>query len=176
MTTTHQDPAAFAAAQADGPLHGFAVEMLLPSAVNVRLLDGAGALTMNSNSFVGLDATYGALVLPETFSDGLAAEAPNIRFGIDCPSNAAAATLAAAANQGSTVNLWYFVVNRATGVIYGSAPYLVLTGAFDVGILQVDKGLRRVDVEAESYFGPFNDSFDGQLLTRSRSPRPPATS
>lgn len=161
--STHLDPSLQSALGADGPLHGFALELLLPGPVNIRLLDGAGALTLNGESFFSPDPTYGALILPEHYRDGIAAAAPNVSFGLDVPSLDAAATLTAPANQGSTINFWYWAANRATGVAY--TPYLVWTGAWDAATLMASRGQRQVRIDAESWFGPFNDAFDGSLLT-----------
>lgn len=160
--SSHLDSSLQAALQATGPLHFFALEVLYPT-FNLRLLDGSGALTLNSNAFTGFDPVYGALILPETFSDGIATEAPNITFGLQVPSNTAAAALCDPAAQGSQVTVWYSAVNRATGAPY--TPYEIWFGALDVATLNVGQGLRQVTIDAESYFGAFNDSFDGQLLS-----------
>ena len=160
--TTHLDSSLQTALQADGPLHGFAVEIDYPS-FTLRLLDGSGVVALNGNTFTGLDATYGALILPEEMSDGTDAAAPNISFGIQVPSTSAIANLVDPSAQGSAVTLWYYGVNRATGVAY--TPYQVWTGALDVATLHVGNNSRIVQIDAESYFGPFNDSADGNLLS-----------
>lgn len=160
--STHLDASLQAALGAFSPLHFFAVEVLYPS-FNLRLLDGPGQVTLNSNAFVGLDGIYGTLVLPESFSDGVAAEAPNISFGVMVPSNVAAAALCDPAAQGSPVNVYYSAVNRASGVPYN--PYLIWSGELDVATWTVGQNVRQVKIDAESPFGAFNDSFDGALLT-----------
>ncbi|HEY1750314.1 MAG TPA: hypothetical protein VGG29_03570 [Caulobacteraceae bacterium] len=161
----HLDPTMQAALQADSPLHGFAVEIAYPT-FTVRLLDGAGFLELNGDTFVGLDATYGALVLPEAFADGISDQAPSLLFGIQAPTNAAAAALCDPTAQGSVIKCWYWAADSVTGLVVGS-PYLVWYGYLDAPTLVADKSSRLVKIDAESPFGPFLDSPDGNLLSNS---------
>lgn len=162
MTATHLDANLTLALQGDAPTHFWAIEVAFPG-FTLRLLDGPGTITLNGNTFVGADPTYGTLILPDTFNDGVDAEAPNIQFGIQVPTNAAAATLCDPAAQGSLITLWYSALNKGTGVAY--TPYQQWFGALDVPVLVADKNSRSVRIDGESFFGPFNDSADGWLLT-----------
>lgn len=163
-TGGHMDTTMQASLEADGPLHGFAVEILYPT-FSLRLLDGSGFATINSNNFTGSDPTYGVtLVLPESFEDGINAEAPNVAFALQCPTNAAAAALCDPSAQGSQVTFWYWSMNRTTGLIIGT-PYELWVGALDVPVLNLDRGQRLVRIEAESWFGLFLDAPDGNILS-----------
>jgi hypothetical protein len=161
---THLDPAAQTALQAPSPLHGFAIQMQFPGVGDINLLDGAGFLQIGASTFLGEDPTYGSLVLPERFTDGIGAQAPNISFGVQVPTNTAAAALCNPAAQGATVICYYWVASRTTGFLIGQ-PYQLWMGAFDCATLIADKWSRVVKIDAESYFGPFLDSPDGNLLS-----------
>lgn len=147
---------------ADSPLAFFAVEVLLPSYA-LRLVDGAGAVSINGNVFVGLDTTYGALVGPDPWQDGVSAEAPHLTFSIQVPTNLAAAQLCSPAGQGSQVSLWFGAVNRATGLAVAS-PYLAWLGDLDTASLMVDRGTRVVKFDCESSWDRFFDTDEGILL------------
>lgn len=149
-----------AALQADAPTIFHCVELLLPSSVTIRLLDGAGTVTFLSKTFSGLDATYGTVSGIQNFSDGMGAEAPQLTFDILPPSNSAAATLAATAAQGSTVNLWMGAVNVSTGAVIG-APELLFSGVIDVPSLIIGKNTRRVQFDCVSIFERFFEGDEG---------------
>jgi len=150
---------------ADSPLIFFAVEIIFPT-FNLRLLDGPAVLSLNGNTFVGLDATYGALAGPEAWSDGVSSEAPHVMFQIQPPTTGAAASLCNPAYQGSVVNIWFGAVNRATGATV-SAPYLAWSGFVDTMTLAIDRNARVVKVDAESTWDRFFDTDEGILLDNS---------
>ena len=154
------DAALKAALQADAPTIFYAVELLLPSSVTIRLLDGPGALTISGNVFTGRDATYGVLGGIMSVTDGMGDEAPHLTFEIHPPSNAAAATLAAQAAQGSAVSLWMGAVNTATGAVIG-APDLIFSGQIDVPTLMVAEGTRSVSFDCASIFERFFEGDEG---------------
>ncbi len=155
-------PGLATALQADSPLIFFAVEVLYPTFA-LRLVDGAGAVTINSNTFLGLDPTYGVLVGPDPWQDGISAEAPHMTFQVQAPSNTAVAMLCNPAAQGAAVSLWFGAVDRVTGLAVAS-PYLLWTGDLDTMTLQVDRGLRSVKMDCESAWDRFFDTDEGILL------------
>jgi len=161
--TTHLDPTLQTALTADNPLVFFAIEVLYP-AFALRLVDGAGTVVLNGNTFVGFDPTYGSMVGPDSWQDGVAAEAPHLTFQIQPPTNTAAAALCNPAAQGSQVSLWFGALNRATGQPIG-APYAAWVGDLDVPTLVADKGSRIVKIDAESAWDRFFDVDEGLLLT-----------
>lgn len=161
--STHLDSTLQAALAADSPLVFFAIEILFP-AFSLRLVDGAGTIALNGNVFVGRDSTYGALVGPDTWQDGVAAEAPHLTFQIQPPSNTAAAALCNPAAQGSRVSLWFGAINRATGAPIGTS-YPMWIGNLDVPTLVADRGQRIVKMDCESSWDRFFDVDEGLLLT-----------
>ena len=161
--TTHLDPTLQTALAADGPLVFFALQIIYPG-FTLQLLDGPGVVTFGGMTFTGADSTYGTLVVPEAFTDGVSAEAPHLTFQIMPPSNTAAVALAASAAQGSPVSLWFGAINRATGAPAGT-PYLAWFGALDIGTLVVDRGSRAVKIDCESAWDRFFDVDEGILLT-----------
>lgn len=159
---THMDATLQTGLQADSPLVFFAVEILFPG-FNLRLLDGPGTLTINSNTFVGLDATYGTLMLPENFTDGIAAEAPHLVLGIFPPTNTASAAICEPSTQGSQVSMWFGAVNRSTGALIGT-PYLCWKGQLDTAVGTFDRNQRFVKIDAESSWDRLFDQDEGILL------------
>ena len=161
--TTHLDATLQAGLAVDSPLVFFAVEVLYPTFA-LRLLDGAGMLTLNGNVFVGADPVYGSLVGPDTWQDGVAAEAPHLTFQIQPPTNVAAAQLCNPLAQGSQVSCWFGAINRVTGLPIG-ASYPMWIGDLDVPTLVADRGSRIVKIDAESAWDRFFDIDEGLLLT-----------
>jgi hypothetical protein len=157
------DPTMQASLQGDNPLVAWAVEIDYPT-FTLRLVDGAGQITINGHTFLGVDPTYGTLNGPDTWEDGTAAEAPHLTFQILPPTNTAAAALASATAQGSPVSLWFASINRATGAVIGT-PYLLWTGDIDVPTLLIGKNTRVVKIDAESAWDRFFDVDEGLLLT-----------
>lgn len=154
------------ALQGDAPLLFFAVEIILPGPVNIRLLDGPGFLTINGNTFTGDDATYGTLGGGQAFDDGVGDTSPHLSLTILPPTNAAAAALASASNQGSQVSVWFGVIDRATGLVIGT-PDLMFVGEIDVGVLKVGLNQRSVDLDIASVWDRFFDTDEGILLNNS---------
>lgn len=150
------------ALQADSPLLFFGLEVIFPG-FNLRLLDGAGQVTINGNLFVGLDATYGALAAIDGWSDGVSAEAVHLTFQIQPPTNSAAAALCQPGNQGAVVNLYFGAVDRVSGLAVTS-PYLIWTGDLDTMTLATDRNSQVVKFDAESTWDRFFDTDEGILL------------
>lgn len=150
--------------QVDAPTIFHCVELLLPSAVTIRLLDASGAVTFSSKTFTGIDATYGALGSIESITDGVGDEAPSVIVKMLPPSNSAAVALAAAANQGSDVNVWMGAVNVSTGAVIG-APELIFAGQIDVPSLVVGQNTLRVEIACVSAFERFFEGDEGLEMT-----------
>jgi hypothetical protein len=150
------------ALQGDAPLIFFALEVLLPGYA-LRLVDGAGQVTIGGNTFLGLDPIYGALVGPDPWNDGVSAEAVHMTFQVQVPSNTAAAGLCSPAAQGAPVTLWFGAVDRATGLVIAD-PYVLWTGDLDTMTLASDRNTRAVKFDAESAWDRFFDTDEGILL------------
>lgn len=158
------DPTFQAALEADAPTIFYAAELLLPSSVTIRLLDTGGTVTFSAKTFTGEDATYGTLAELSEFQDGIGVESPVVSLSIFPPSNAAAATLAASANQGSAVNIWMGAVNASTGAVIGT-PELMFAGEIDVTEWVVDRNTRMVRIDVVSVFERLFETDEGLTLT-----------
>lgn len=139
------------------------LEITLADDTIVRVMDGSIAdVAFSSMTFTRQHGTYGTLVVPESFTDGVGAEAPHLAFGILPPSNAAAAALAAAAMQGCAVRFWLGIVDEATGAIVGT-PDLQFTGYVDVPTILVGRD-RIVRFDAFTDFELFFEQDEGRGL------------
>lgn len=151
------------ALQADGVLLFYALEIILPGPVNVRLLDGPGSVVIGGNTFTGLDATYGALGIIQSFADGVDTVSPHLIVQMAPPTNAAAATLAGATAQGSVTTLYFGVLNTATGALVGSIDTLFV-GEIDFGRLTAGRNSRWVELDISSVWDRFFDVDEGFAL------------
>lgn len=153
-------PAMDTALAADRVLLFGAIQIDLPS-YTLRLLDGMSELTFNGGSFVGRDATFGALDSIDEPDDGMGDEAPAMSITLLPSSSAAATTLAAATMQGSRIRVWLGAVSGGTVV---SDPYLLLDGEIDQPILTLSKGARKLEYECVSSFERLFEADEGFRL------------
>lgn len=142
------DPATYAALKADRPLVVGMVEIDLPTH-SLRLLDGAGAMTIDGQPFTGRDATYGVLDTIKGLADVAADQAPSVTIGLLLPTNTALAALLDATLQGSPVTISMGAANMATGQLIG-APYVLLAGEWDVATVKWAEHDRRIEVKITS--------------------------
>ena len=125
-----------------------AVRLALPGAT-VRLLDGSGVVVFGGETYTGEDAIFGSLGTISSLSDGQGDEAPAFDISLIPPGATAAATLASAAMQGSSVQLWLGAIDRATGLTLGD-PYLAFAGEIDVPVVRAGADGRRVEYQVVS--------------------------
>lgn len=156
------DPNLQQALGAPSALLFIAVEVQLPGGV-MRLLDGASEVSFLGRTFVGADPARGVLADMESFSDGIGAEAPQLRLIINPPSNVASATLASPAAQGSTVTVWLGALHLQTGQVLG-APEVLFQGEVDQPLLRVSKGRRQLTLDCVSAWERFFDDEEGVRL------------
>jgi hypothetical protein len=140
-----------------------AVQIVAPT-FTLRLLDGRGAVTFNSLTFVGEDATYGVLAKIEDFTDGGEDAAPRARFILNPRSLAALTDLASASNQGSPVMIWEGLIDTDTGLAVDS-PALVFEGYYDQPAWN-PKGLE-LEIDCGSVFDSFFENDEGSRMTDS---------
>lgn len=126
------------------------------------LLSGSGEVAWNGETFKGTDDRFGALGALDPPEDGAGDEAPSMSFDIAAVSDAAATTLAAAAYQGSRVQLWVSAVIDETGAI--ADPYRLFDGILDVPSLEIDRGSRTLTLECVSGFELLFSDTEGQRL------------
>lgn len=115
----------------------------------LRLLDGAGELVIDGETYRGRDDTWGVVSGIGEFSDGDPSQAPHMTISFTPASDAAAIDLCSPTFQGSLVTLSIGAINRATGQVIPD-PYVLFVGEFDVPTLSIAKGERTVTVEVVS--------------------------
>ncbi|MBM3927856.1 MAG: hypothetical protein FJ335_05270 [Sphingomonadales bacterium] len=142
-------PALDAELRSNAPIVFGAIAIDMPEG-RLGLLDGAGSLTFAGRTFVGEDPVFGVLSEVENLTDGGSDDAPAFGMTLLTGSDAAAATLAAPAMQGSPVLVWIGAVDRISGLPID--PELIFTGELDVPKLTSDTQGRRLDYEVVSVF------------------------
>lgn len=157
------DPTLQAALASDGVWMVGAIRIALPSAT-IRLIDGAGALTIDGETYAGSDAVFGTIASIDAISAGGGDEAPELSLSLFPASDAAAASLASPAMQGSEVRIMLAAVNPATGATIG-APELLFLGEVDVPTLIHSEGQRLVEFSIVSVFERLFEVDEGQRAT-----------
>lgn len=140
-------PALATALAGDRPLVFGAVRLGLPGGV-VRLLDGAGVLTIGSETYTGRDATWGVLDTIKGLSDTTADSAPSVSIGMIPATGLALSTMLDPALQGSTVLVMIGVANPATGALIDT--YTLFSGQLDVPTVTWGANDRRVEFKCSS--------------------------
>lgn len=140
-----------------------AVRLTYPT-FTLRLVDGAGVLVIGGETFVGHDATYGALIGLENITDGGSDQAPRARIIFNPPTNAALAALAAPDAQGSRVEIWEGVFDTATGLVIPDAD-LAFDGEIDQPVYSPKS--RNLTLDCNSSFERFFSVQEGVRLTDS---------
>jgi hypothetical protein len=143
-----------------------AVKITLPDATVIRLLDGAGMVTIDGATYLGRDDTYGVLGTIEGVTDGLGDELPALGISLLPPTNVATAAIAAPSVQGSEVIAMFGAVNPATGASIGT-PYTFFAGVVDQAVLSVGKNTRSLQIECVSALEVFFEDEEGVRLTDS---------
>lgn len=130
------------------------------------MLDGAGSVTIGSDTYTGKDDDFGTLAAIDQIGGGGEDEAPEIRFSF-YPSDAAAlATLCSPDMQGSTVTVMIGAVNPATGAAIGT-PEVIFLGEIDVATMRSGEAQRIVEFTAVSVFERLFEVDEGQRATDS---------
>jgi hypothetical protein len=117
------------------PLVVHLVKIALPGGT-IRVLDGAGTLTFNAETYTGEDAVFGVLDGLETIGEQVGTEAPAMRLTFLPASLNALADLTNPANQGSAVSVWFGAVNPTTGLLLGT-PEALFVGELDTADVEV---------------------------------------
>lgn len=160
MTTL--SPEFDAALQLPGAVLFAAIEILFPDFA-LRLVDGAGFVEFGGHTFVGQDATYGALGGVTDFTDGVDDEAPSLTLTLLPPTNEAMAAMAAPTVQGSQFTLWVGAVDPSTGAVIGD-PDLCFIGETDVPTRKIGQNATSLELTVVSIFDRFFDQDEGARL------------
>ncbi len=126
----------------------------------IRLVDGAGVVAYESQTFTGEDETYGTLSGIESIEEGVGDEAPKVRISFLPPTVTAIANLTAPGVQGSPVNIWMGAVDPSTGLIVGD-PELLFSGELDEAELATDQGSQILLMDVASIWERLFDSNEG---------------
>lgn len=144
------DPVLQAALQDDAPFLFGAVEVALPG-YTIRVLDGAGEITIGGHKFVGDDPVFGTLASIDATEETIGDEAPELTIGFLPPDASAAASLASAAMQGSIVRIMLGAFDPMSNTVIG-APEQLFLGEIDVPTLETSEGHRSVSFTVVSVF------------------------
>jgi hypothetical protein len=140
-----------------------AIRIALP-AHTIRVLDGAGELTVFGETFTGIDSVYGALYTADAMSDGAGDQAPAIQFGFLPPSSASISGIADPLAQGSDVKL---IVGAIVGGAVVADPDILFQGSLDQIDVDADVGKLSVAITAVSAMELFFDNQEGVRLSPS---------
>jgi hypothetical protein len=154
------DPALIAALGQDGVWLFGAIRIALPGKT-LRLIDGAGTLQIDGETYAGSDDEFGTIAALEDIADDMGDEAPELRFSLFPVDDVALATLCSPAMQGSEVRVIAGAVDPATMTLIG-VPETVFLGEVDVVTLRSGEGDRRVDFAVTSAFDRLFEIDEGQ--------------
>lgn len=124
------------------------------------LLDGAGRLAINGETYVGADEYFGAIDSIDVISEADGEEAPEIRLSLLPPSASAAANLASPLMQGREVRVMVGAIDPMTGLTIGQ-PEIKFLGEIDVPTLSVSEGQRSLEFTVVSVFERLFEVEDG---------------
>lgn len=156
------NPATDAALKQPVAMVGLLVTVELPS-VTIRWLFGSGVVSYASQIYQGDHPDYGSIYAIDDLMDGSGEDAPTLTMSISPKSDAAAATLAGAGNQGSPVSLVLAAINPANGLVIGD-PYPLFEGEIDVPRVRFSERGYDVEFEVVSALERMFNRYDGARL------------
>lgn len=129
---------------------------------DLRLLDGAGFLTIDGENYVGRDPVYGTLKAIDGLVDG-GEESATVTLTLLPPSDAAIATLSASDVQGSECRILVGVADMASGAVIGS--YQLFIGDLDVPTIRWGANSRYLEYRVTSITERLFVTEEGRRLT-----------
>lgn len=151
-----------AALKGAAPLVCLLLKVELPGHT-IRVLDGAGEVEYDGQTYTGEDDVYGVLDSIETLSEQVGTEAPAVRFTFLPATLTALADLTNPVNQGSPVSLWCGAVDPATGLLIG-APELLFLGEFDTADVDASGETTVINFNVASAWERLFEASEGQRL------------
>jgi hypothetical protein len=158
-----------AALSADKPLIFGAVQIDFPE-YSLRLIDGAGEVTIGGNLFKGRDDIFGTLGAISEIDDAMDDQAPAISVALIPPKASTAAELASPLFQGSRIRLWLGAIVRDTGEVIAD-PYLLFDGEIDQPTFAAGAKVREVEYECVSAMERLFDDDEGFRLNNASHQR-----
>lgn len=150
------------ALQGAAPLVCLLLKIELPGG-DIRIIDGAGEVVFNAETYTGEDATYGVLDSIETMSEQVGTEAPLVRLTFLPASVNALAALTTPANQGAAVHIWFGAIDPATGLLIGE-PELLFYGELDTADVDVSENKTVISFNVASAWERLFDVNEGHRL------------
>jgi hypothetical protein len=124
----------------------------------VCLSDGLPEVTFPIGSenvtFINSDPIFGVVSSCEGWSDGLTDEAPSTSLTITPIEDAAIPYLCDPRNQTGPINIYFGLIDDATGAVIGN-PELLYAGEYDTGTLKASADTREVDINVISAWERF---------------------
>ncbi|NKI99581.1 hypothetical protein [Novosphingobium sp. SG707] len=130
----------------------------------IRLLDGAGALTVAGELYQGRDETYGVLDTIEGVEEDMGDNSPTLNIGLIPASDTALAALIDPAIQGSEIQIMVGVVSMVTGQPV-AVPYQMFVGELDVPTISWAGNDRRLEYRVNSVGERFFQIEEGRRLS-----------
>jgi hypothetical protein len=121
-----------------------AIKIELPG-YTLRLLDGAGTVVINGETYTGEDPNFGTLDVISDLSEEIGDGAPEITVTINPPTVSAVAVLSASNMQGAVAHLMAGAIDRTSGLVIGT-PETLFLGEVDVPTIAIDdRGARTLE-------------------------------
>lgn len=149
------------ALQGAAPLVCLLVKIELPGHT-IRLIDGAGEVVFDAETYLGEDSVYGVLDNIETMSEQVGTEAPLVRLTFLPATVASLASLTNPANQGAEVHIWFGAVGT-DGLLIGD-PELMFFGELDTADADVSESRTVIDFNIASAWERLFDANEGHRL------------
>lgn len=128
----------------------------------ITVLDGAGEVVFNAETYTGSDSVYGTLDGVETVTEQVGTEAPMLRLTFLPATLAALADITAPANQGSPVSVWFGAISPA-GLLIGE-PEPLFIGEMDTADVDAGGPSTVIAINVASAWERLFDLGEGQRL------------
>lgn len=151
-----------AALKGAAPLVCLLLKIELPDHT-IRLVDGAGEVVHEGQTYTGEDQVYGVLDAVEEMTEQVGTEAPTVRFTFLPASLPALADITNPANQGSPIFAWFAAVDPATGLIIGE-PELLFNGELDTAEVEASENATVISFDAVSSWERLFEANEGHRL------------
>lgn len=151
-----------AALKGAAPLVCLLLKIELPDHT-IKLVDGAGEVVHDGETYTGEDAIYGVLDAVEEMTEQVGTEAPTVRFTFLPASLPALADITNPANQGSPIYTWFAAVDPATGQIIGE-PELLFAGELDTAEVEAGESATVISFDSVSAWERLFEANEGHRL------------
>lgn len=138
-----------------------ALRIELPN-YTLRLLDGAGTVVIDGETYVGLDPSFGTIAAISELAEEIGDSAPEITVTLNPPNVSATAVLSNSDMQGSVAQLMVGAIDPISGLVIGR-PETLFLGEIDVPTIGIDRsGARTLEYSIVSVFERLFEVEEGQ--------------